>query len=118
MEENYILKKVVFKTYYFDTTYFNVEMFSMGDQVPLKTMNPQKKRMIMPDIMLYTENIMIPVMKPVPSNQSFNISFLKHKSQIMKAHNYKNNPALLFSKTTLHNPLENLFEVNQIYLYS
>lgn len=89
----------------------------MGDQVLIKTMNPQKKKMIMPDVMLYTKNVMIPVVKPVPSNQSFNISFFK--PQILKAHNYKNNSAFLVSKTVSYNPLGNLLEVNQnIFVYS
>jgi len=75
--------------------------------------NPQKKR-ITPDVMLYTRNVMIPIVKPVPSNLSFNISFFKDKQiQILKAYNYKNNPALLFPKTSSYNPLENVLEVNQ-----
>jgi len=77
--------------------------------------NPEKKRMIMPDIMLYTKNVMIPLIKPVPVKKSFNVPFRENKPQIMWAQNYKNNPALLFfekSSNALYNPLKNLVKVN------
>ncbi|KAL6259728.1 hypothetical protein P5V15_009641 [Pogonomyrmex californicus] len=62
---------------------------------------PQKKT-ISPDVMLHTRNVMIPVVKPVPPKQSFNISYLEYKPAILRVPNYKNNPALLFSETPLH----------------
>lgn len=93
----------------------------MGDQVLitgryLKVANPQRKRMITTDVMLHTENVMIPVIKSVPFKQSFNISLPESKLQILLAQDYRNNPALLFLETPSHilyNPLENLLEVNQ-----
>lgn len=92
----------------------------MGDQVlitsrRLKVTNPQRKRMIIPDVILHTKDVMIPVVKSVPFKQSFNIPLSENKLQILKVQNYRNNPALLFSETPLHtlyNPLENLNEVN------
>lgn len=93
----------------------------MGDQVlitsrHLKVTKPQRKKMITPDVMLHTKDVMIPVVKSVPFKQSFNILLSENKLQILRKQNYRNNPALLFSETpshTLYNPLENLFEVNQ-----
>jgi hypothetical protein len=83
--------------------------------------NPEEKRMIMPDIMLYTKNVMIPLIKPVPVKKNFNIPFPKNKPQIMWAPNYKNNPALLFferSSNAFDSPLKNLVKVNRsISLY-
>lgn len=94
----------------------------MDDQVltsrHLKITNPQRKRMITPNVMLHTKDVMIPVVKTIPQalKQSFNIPLSENKLQILRAQNYRNNPALLFSETpshTLYNPLENLIEVNQ-----
>lgn len=93
----------------------------MGDQVLItgrrtKVANPQRKRMITPDVILHTRDVMIPVIKSVPFKQSFNIPLSENKHQILLAQDYRNNPALLFSETpshTLYNPLENLLEVNQ-----
>lgn len=92
----------------------------MGDQTlmkgkRLKAAKLQKKRTIVPDIMLRTSNVLIPVVEPVPIKQSFNIHRTRNRPQILKAQKYRNSPALLFSKTpshTLYNHLENLFEVN------
>ncbi|XP_050448748.1 uncharacterized protein LOC126850110 isoform X1 [Cataglyphis hispanica] len=93
----------------------------MGDQVLitgryLKVANRQRKKIITPDVMLHTKNVMIPVIKSVPFKQSFNISLPESKLQILLAQDYRNNPALLFSETpshTLYNPLENLLEVEK-----
>jgi len=95
----------------------------MDDQVlitsrHLKITNPQRKRMITPNVMLHTKDVMIPVVKTIPQalKQSFNIPLSENKLQILRAQNYRNNPALLFSEIpshTLYNPLENLIEVNQ-----
>lgn len=92
----------------------------MGDQSfmkgkSLKIAKPQKKRMIIPDIMLRTENVLIPVIEPVPIKQTFNTSLTENKPQILRTQKYRNSPALLFSETpshTLYNHLENLLEVN------
>lgn len=93
----------------------------MRDQILMKDkctkINAKRKRMIVPDIMLHTKNVMIPVVKPVPVKQSFNAHLLKSRPQILKAQTYRNNPELLFSETplqTLYNPLEKLLEVNYL----
>ncbi|XP_025074958.1 uncharacterized protein LOC105430647 [Pogonomyrmex barbatus] len=84
---------------------FTAEVFSMGDSTAKSShaecAKPQKKT-ISPDVMLHTRNVMIPVVKPVPPKQSFNISYLEYKPAILRVPNYKNNPALLFSETPLH----------------
>lgn len=90
----------------------------MGNPAPikdrrLKVVNPQKK---MPDMILHTRDVMIPVVRHMPFKQSCDIPFSENRYQILRAQNYKNNPALLFSETplhTLHDPLENSLEVNQ-----
>jgi len=74
--------------------------------------------MIMPDVILHTRNVMIPIVRPVPFKQSCDIPFSKNQNrhQILRTKNYRNNPALLFSETPLHtlyDPLRNSFEVNQ-----
>jgi len=94
----------------------------MGESVPIKgrclRVNPQKKKMIMPDVILHTRNVMIPIIRPVPFKQSCDIPFSKNQNrhQILRTKNYRNNPALLFSETPLHtlyDPLRNSLEVNQ-----
>ncbi|XP_070163260.1 putative leucine-rich repeat-containing protein DDB_G0290503 [Polyergus mexicanus] len=94
----------------------------MGDQILItgryiKVANPQRKRMITPDVILHTRDVMIPVIKSVPFKQSFNIPLSENKHQILLAQDYRNNPALLFSETpshTLYNPMENLLEVKRL----
>lgn len=71
----------------------------------------------MPDIMLDTKNVMIPITRPVPVERSFNVAFPESLSrpQILRPQNHRNNPALLFFETpshTLYDPLRRLVEVN------
>ncbi|XP_032685028.1 uncharacterized protein LOC116850631 [Odontomachus brunneus] len=83
----------------------------------LKVTKSQKKRMIVPDVMLRTENVLIPVIEPMPIKQTFNTSLTENKPQILKTQKYRNSPALLFSETpshTLYNYLENLLEVKKV----
>lgn len=97
-------------------------IFNMEDSIPikdrrLKVVNPQRKRI--PDVILHTKNVMIPVVKPVPFKQSCDI-FLENRRQILREQKYRNNPALLFSETPLHmlyKPLENSVEVNQNFVF-
>lgn len=89
-------------------------MFNMGDLASIKgkIVNSQKRR---PNVILHTRNVMIPVVKPVPFKQSCDMPFSESRCQILRAKNYSNNPALLFSETPLHtlyDPLENSIEVN------
>lgn len=95
----------------------------MGDQILTKgrRLNHRQKvvkpqtRMIVPDIMLRTTDVLIPVVEPVPIKQSFNTHLIENKPQISRTEKYRNSPALLFSETpshTLYNHLDNLFEVN------
>lgn len=112
--------KNIFKAYV-DITHLTVEMFNMEDQILTKgrnltIINSQKKR-IVPNVILHTKNVMIPVMKPLPTKQCYNVSSSENRAHILKAQNYRNNPALLFSETpshTLYNHLEHLFEVKKI----
>lgn len=96
-------------------------IFNMGDSIKdrrLKVVNLQRRRI--PDVILHTKNVMIPVVKPVPFNQSCDISFLENRRQILKAQKYRNNPALLFSETPLHTlykPLENSIKVNLNFVF-
>ncbi|KYQ53285.1 Cytokine receptor-like factor 3 [Trachymyrmex zeteki] len=85
----------------------------MGDLASIKgkIVNSQKRR---PNVILHTRNVMIPVVKPVPFKQSCDMPFSESRCQILRAKNYSNNPALLFSETPLHtlyDPLENSIEV-------
>ncbi|KAL0099114.1 hypothetical protein PUN28_020276 [Cardiocondyla obscurior] len=90
----------------------------MGDSIPIKgrcfkNINSQKRRM--PDVILHTKNVMIPVMKPILFKQSCDIPFLKNRHRIFRTQNCKGNPAL-FSEAPLrklHNPLENSLEVKR-----
>lgn len=90
----------------------------MGNPAPikgrrLKVVNPQKR---MPDMILHTKDVMIPIVKHMPFKQSYDVPFSENRHQILRAQNYKNNPALLFSETplrTLRDSLENSLEVNQ-----
>lgn len=105
---------------YFDIIYLTAEVFNMEKQTIikgkcLKVAKAQKKKMIVPDIMLRTENVLIPVVEPVPIKQTFNTPLTENKPQILRSQKYINSPALRFSETPLHilyNHLENLLEVN------
>lgn len=109
----------IFNSILFDDVIYFRSALNMGDSTPikgrrLKVVNPQRRRI--PDVILHTKNVMIPVVKPAPFKQSCDISFSENRRQILRAQNYRNNPALLFSDTPLHtlyDPLENSFEVNQ-----
>lgn len=94
----------------------------MGDSTPIKGRclkvvnqhNPMRW-IIKPDAVMYTKNVMVPIIKPVSVKQTYDTPSLENRRQILRAQNYTNNPAL-FSETPLHtlyNPLENLLEVNQ-----
>lgn len=93
----------------------------MGDSIPikgrrLKVINPQKRGMVTPDVILHTRNVMIPIIRPVPFKQNYDTPSLENRRQILRAQNHRNNPALLFSEIPLHtlyDPLENSPKVNQ-----
>lgn len=89
----------------------------MGDQALMKDKHAkiiysEKKRMITPDVMLHTRNVIVPIVKPVPFNKNFNVSLSEKRPVILEVQNYKNKPALLSSRTPLHNPVEKLLEVD------
>ncbi|XP_011140601.1 uncharacterized protein LOC105183880 [Harpegnathos saltator] len=116
------LGHICFSKVHLDIIYLTVQVFNMGDQALIKgkrlrAVKTQKKRTIVPDVRLHTQNVLIPVVEPGPVKQSFNICLTENRPLILRAQKYKNSPALLFSETpshTLYSRLESLFEVKRV----
>ncbi|XP_036150996.1 uncharacterized protein LOC105834845 [Monomorium pharaonis] len=77
----------------------------------IKVVDPQKRGMAIPSAILH-------IVRPVSIKQNHNTSpSSENRHQILRAQNYRNNPALLLSETPLHplyDPLEKSLEVKRI----